>query len=51
MVLAEICNEMASLYKHIGKLFEVAGVADKAGLSKATVELSNVKNHRRPNLK
>lgn len=37
-------------YKHIGKLFKVAGAADKAGLSKAIVELCNVKNHRRPNL-
>jgi len=39
------------LQKHTGNLFKVAGAADKAGLSKATVELSNVKNHRRPNFK
>lgn len=38
-------------YKHIGKLFKVAGAADKAGFYKAIVVLSNVKNHRRPNLK
>lgn len=38
-------------FKHIGKSFKVAGAADKAGLSKAIVDLSNVKNHRRPNFK
>lgn len=32
-------------YKCIGKLFKGAGAADKAGLSKATVELSNVRNN------
>lgn len=37
-------------YKLLGRLFKVAGAADKAGLSKA-IELSNVKNHRRPNFR
>lgn len=38
-------------YKLLGRLFKVAGAADKAGLSKAIAESSNVKNHRRPNFR
>lgn len=37
-------------YKLLRRLFKVAGAADKAGLSKA-IELSNVKNHKRPNFR